>query len=106
MSEFMGLVYGVYEAKEKGFAPGGASLHSMMTPHGPDAEAFLKATHATLKPARLEGTMAFMFESSFSMAVTQWAEQTCGKLDHTYHHSWQGLQKNFEPSWKPSEEEG
>lgn len=29
MSEFMGLIVGKYEAKESGFRPGGASLHSM-----------------------------------------------------------------------------
>ena len=29
-----------YEAKEEGFCPGGATLHSMMTPHGPDAQCF------------------------------------------------------------------
>ena len=40
MSEFMGLILGKYEAKEEGFAPGGATLHSMMTPHGPDADCF------------------------------------------------------------------
>lgn len=56
MSEFMGLIYGAYEAKEGGFKPGGASLHSMMTPHGPDEQAFNKATHADLKPVKLEGT--------------------------------------------------
>jgi len=27
MSEFMGLILGRYEAKEEGFAPGGATLH-------------------------------------------------------------------------------
>ena len=52
----MGLIKGVYEAKEGGFMPGGASLHSMMTPHGPDDKAFNKATTAELKPVRLEGT--------------------------------------------------
>uniref|UniRef100_A0A914ZS86 Homogentisate 1,2-dioxygenase n=1 Tax=Parascaris univalens TaxID=6257 RepID=A0A914ZS86_PARUN len=36
MSEYMGLICGTYEAKESGFKPGGGSLHSMMTPHGPD----------------------------------------------------------------------
>ena len=56
MSEFMGLIYGVYEAKEGGFMPGGASLHSMMTPHGPDVQAFDKATTAELKPVKLDGT--------------------------------------------------
>ena len=40
MSEFMGLIKGQYDAKEEGFVPGGASLHNMMLPHGPDADAF------------------------------------------------------------------
>ena len=101
MSEFMGLVYGHYQAKEEGFLPGGASLHSMMTPHGPDLEAFEKASHGELRPAKLEGTMAFMFESSFSLAVTCWGQEGCGKLDHSYYKCWQGLKKKFDPNWKP-----
>ena len=28
MSEFMGLIYGVYDAKPEGFVPGGSSLHN------------------------------------------------------------------------------
>ena len=50
-SEFMGLICGKYEAKEAGFVPGGATLHSMMTPHGPDANCFDKASNADLKVA-------------------------------------------------------
>lgn len=46
---------------------------------------------------------AFMFESSLSMAITEWAEKTCQKLDHTYYTCWQGLKKNFDPNWKPPE---
>lgn len=58
MSEFMGLIKGHYEAKEEGFQPGGASLHSIMTPHGPDVECFEKNSTAELKPERIaEGTM-------------------------------------------------
>ncbi len=56
MSEFMGLIHGRYEAKQEGFMPGGATLHSMMTPHGPDAHAFSKASTAPLTPVKLEGT--------------------------------------------------
>lgn len=42
----------------EGFQPGGASLHSMMTPHGPDGDCFEKASDAPLKPQRVaEGTM-------------------------------------------------
>ena len=49
MSEFMGLICGQYEAKEGGFVPGGATLHSMMTPHGPDANCFNKASNSEQK---------------------------------------------------------
>ena len=57
MSEFMGLILGKYEAKEEGFAPGGATLHSMMTPHGPDAQCFQAATDMELKAMKVaEGT--------------------------------------------------
>jgi homogentisate 1,2-dioxygenase len=34
MSEFMGLIYGQYDAKPDGFVPGGSSLHNCMLPHG------------------------------------------------------------------------
>lgn len=58
MSEYMGLIVGSYEAKAGGFRPGGASLHSMMTPHGPDAVCFEKASTEALKPQRVaDGTM-------------------------------------------------
>ncbi|XP_053662679.1 homogentisate 1,2-dioxygenase [Anopheles marshallii] len=96
MSEFMGLIFGRYEAKEGGFLPGGASLHSMMTPHGPDHRCFEGASNAALKPERIaDGTQAFMFESSLSMAVTRWGEETCQKLDARYYECWQALEKHF-----------
>uniref|UniRef100_A0A673IPV5 Homogentisate 1,2-dioxygenase n=1 Tax=Sinocyclocheilus rhinocerous TaxID=307959 RepID=A0A673IPV5_9TELE len=102
MSEFMGLIKGHYEAKE-GFQPGGASLHSIMTPHGPDVDCFEKNSTAVLKPERVaEGTMAFMFESSFSMAVTKWGLDTCHRLDKSYYKCWEALKNHFNPNWKPS----
>jgi homogentisate 1,2-dioxygenase len=101
MSEFMGLILGRYEAKEEGFAPGGATLHSMMTPHGPDANCFEDWTHRQLGPIRVaEGTQAFMFESSLSLALTKWGEETCQKVDKEYFKCWQGLKKNFNPGKK------
>ncbi|CAB4060897.1 HGD [Lepeophtheirus salmonis] len=64
MSEFMGLILGKYEAKEEGFCPGGATLHSIMTPHGPDADCFNIWSNKELGPMKVaEGTMAFMFLS-------------------------------------------
>ena len=73
MSEFMGLVYGQYDAKPQGFQPGGCSLHNMMLPHGPDREAFESASNAELKPHKLEHTMAFMLETRFPQRVTAYA---------------------------------
>ena len=63
MSELMGLVTGVYDAKAEGFVPGGASLHSRMSAHGPDAETTEHAENAELKPHKLDGTMASTFET-------------------------------------------
>ena len=83
MSEFMGLIYGVYDAKPQGFVPGGFSLHNCMLPHGPDAEAFAAASTADLKPVRYEGTMAFMFETFYPQRVTAYAAglpQAAGQL--------------------------
>ena len=70
MSEFMGLLYGQYDAKEEGFTPGGFSLHNMMLPHGPDKAAFDKASQADLKPVKLTNTMAFMWETRFPQQLT------------------------------------
>jgi len=73
MSEFMGLIYGQYDAKPHGFVPGGISLHNCMLPHGPDVESFERASAAELKPHKLEGTMAFMFETRGVQRVTKYA---------------------------------
>ena len=71
----MGLVQGRYDAKERGFAPGGMSLHNMMLAHGPDAFGFEKASNADLKPVKLEDTMAFMFETRFPQQPTRFAAE-------------------------------
>ncbi|HMM79777.1 MAG TPA: homogentisate 1,2-dioxygenase [Pyrinomonadaceae bacterium] len=94
MSEYMGLIYGAYDAKEEGFVPGGGSLHNQMSAHGPDLDAFEKASNADLKPQKLEGTMAFMFESRYIIRPTRFAMET-SKLQHEYGEVWQGLKKNF-----------
>ncbi len=51
--------------------PGGVSLHNTMLPHGPDVEAFEAASNVELKPRKLEGTLAFMFETRFPQRVTR-----------------------------------
>lgn len=94
MSEFMGLIYGVYDAKPEGFVPGGFSLHNCMLPHGPDTQAYDHATTVELKPHKLTGTMAFMFESRFPQHVTAWAAEL-ETLQESYLDCWQGLDKRF-----------
>jgi homogentisate 1,2-dioxygenase len=94
MSEFMGLVMGQYDAKPEGFKPGGASLHNSYVPHGPDSEAFDKASGAELKPHKLDATLAFMFETRWPLKPTAWA-LTEAPLEATYARCWQGLADNF-----------
>jgi homogentisate 1,2-dioxygenase len=97
MSEFMGLVYGVYDAKPEGFVPGGMSLHNQMLPHGPDADAFAHASNAELKPVKLANTLAFMFETRFRQRVTQYAA-SLDTRQADYAACWNGLPKHFNPS--------
>jgi homogentisate 1,2-dioxygenase len=97
MSEFMGLIQGVYDAKPQGFVPGGMSLHNCMLPHGPDAEAFELASTMELKPVRQSNTMAFMFETRFPQRVTKYAAEL-GTLQHNYVDCWSGIAKHFDPA--------
>ncbi|HEU5017068.1 MAG TPA: homogentisate 1,2-dioxygenase [Pseudolabrys sp.] len=97
MSEFMGLVYGVYDAKPQGFVPGGMSLHNQMLPHGPDADAFTHASNVDLKPVKLTNTLAFMFETRFRQRITRYAAEL-PSLQDDYIDCWRGLQKHFDPN--------
>ncbi len=99
MSEFMGLIYGIYDAKPEGFVPGGFSLHNMMLPHGPDVPAYEQASTVDLKPHKLTGTMAFMFETRFPQRVTHYAASLAG-LQHDYIDCWTGLKRRFDPTKK------
>jgi homogentisate 1,2-dioxygenase len=96
MSEFMGLVHGQYDAKPEGFKPGGMSLHNSMVPHGPDAEAFDKASSAPLAPHKLDNTLAFMFESRWRFKPTAFALGG-GALDARYADCWSALKDSFQP---------
>jgi len=95
MSEFMGLIKGEYDAKEGGFEPGGASVHNMMIPHGPDAAAFEKASNADLAPAKLDDTMAFMFETRLPQQLTKFAAETQHR-QKDYVDCWSGIEKKFD----------
>jgi homogentisate 1,2-dioxygenase len=96
MSEFMGNIVGTYDAKEKGFIPGAASLHSCMAGHGPEAEVFDKASNANLQPMKIgSGSMAFMFETCYMMKISEYALDE-KHLDTEYYKCWEGFTKQFD----------
>jgi len=95
MNEYMGLIFGQYDAKAEGFEPGGGSLHNCMSGHGPDAATFEAASGAKLQPQYLGDTLAFMFESRLILHPTRFAMETPA-LQRDYWRCWQGLEKHFE----------
>eukprot|EP00580_Thalassiosira_gravida_P008772 CAMPEP_0201634210 /NCGR_PEP_ID=MMETSP0493-20130528/7234_1 /ASSEMBLY_ACC=CAM_ASM_000838 /TAXON_ID=420259 /ORGANISM="Thalassiosira gravida, Strain GMp14c1" /LENGTH=548 /DNA_ID=CAMNT_0048106037 /DNA_START=104 /DNA_END=1750 /DNA_ORIENTATION=+ len=108
MTEFMGLIHGEYDAKKGkksdgdatdasggGFVPGGASLHPIMTPHGPDAESyFANVENSCDGPVKFEGGLAFMFESSAMCRVSRYALE-CEHREVDYASCWDGLVGSF-----------
>lgn len=95
MSEYMGLIEGVYDAKEEGFVPGGGSLHNCMSAHGPDSDTFEKASNVELSPFKIENTMAFMFESSLVYKTTEFGLNS-NLRQKDYQECWSGLKSHFE----------
>lgn len=95
MSEFMGLLGGVYDGKAEGFLPGGASLHNIMAGHGVDKATWEKESgrksEAAVKVG--EGGVAFMWESDRPMGVTRRAMEM---KEETYQAtSWGGYDRLF-----------
>jgi homogentisate 1,2-dioxygenase len=90
MSEAMGLIHGAYDAKAEGFAPGGLSLHNMMSGHGPDLESWQKASEAALQPTKIAGTMAFMVETCWPYRPTRFA---LDRAQDDYDQAWAGFPK-------------
>ena len=91
----MGLIEGDYDAKTGGgFRPGGASLHSMLIPHGPDAETVSNAQiKDTSKPEWIgEGSMAFMFETSLFLKMPP---SIVNLAQSTYQQCWQEIPDKF-----------
>ena len=91
MSEFMGNIQGTYDAKEVGFDAGCSSLHSTMTPHGPDTDTYVKASNAKDAPYKVpETNLAFMFESCYMLKTTKFAFEDV-VVEKDYATCWQGL---------------
>ena len=84
---------------ELGVTPGprtspGSTL--LLVPHGPDADAFDKASANDLVPQKLDNTLAFMFESRYRFVPTEFAING-GALDQDYAACWGGLEDRFTP---------
>ena len=94
MSELMGLVHGVYDAKAEGFLPGGISIHNCLQGHGPDVATFDRASTAELKPHKIDDTLAFMWESKYIFRPTKFA-LGAPQLQRGYEAVWGGFKKRF-----------
>jgi homogentisate 1,2-dioxygenase len=94
MSEAMGLIHGAYDAKAEGFAPGGLSLHNLMSGHGPDVASWKAASEAELKPVKLDSTMAFMVESCWPFMPTHFA---LDRAQPDYDEAWADFPKAILP---------
>lgn len=94
MNEYMGLIYGNYDAKSDGFLPGGSSLHNCMSAHGPDAKSYEHAIKAELKPEYCEDTLAFMLESCYPWRTAEFA-LTTDYRQSDYLKCWEGLKSRF-----------
>jgi len=95
MSELMGNIYGIYDAKPKGFVPGGMSLHNCMLPHGPDRAAFEHGSTEPMVPVYQAETMQFMFETRFPQHLTAFAASEAPMQDD-YIDCWDSLEKKFD----------
>jgi len=102
MAEFMGMIYGSYDAKSAAdFGPGCASLHNVMTPHGPDRQTVMKETDRGSRedlinePVKFSGGLAFMFETSLVLKLTPYAAEA-SHLDVNYTDCWNDIPDLFQ----------
>jgi homogentisate 1,2-dioxygenase len=94
MTEFMGLVHGVHDAKAEGFVPGGASLHNMWAAHGPDGPTHEDAAARELVPEKLAGSLAFLVETRWPIVTTEIA-RTAAHRQSGYDDAWSTLTRQF-----------
>ncbi len=66
-----------------------------MSPHGPDAATFERASAGELAPHKIDGTLAFMFETRLAFHVTEFGQRG-GTLQSDYAECWQGLKRHTE----------
>ena len=92
MSEYMGYIQGVYDAKDQTVSLGESTLHSCMSAHGPEASVFERESNIELKPIKYgQDSLAFMFETTYMLKVNVENE-----VDQDYYRCWQGIKKLFQ----------
>jgi homogentisate 1,2-dioxygenase len=91
MTEFMGLLQGVYDAKAEGFLPGGASLHNCMSAHGPDAETWERATRAELKPHKIRWRSCSKAVTPCGLRATPSNPQSCNMIISKVGKAWRNI---------------
>lgn len=94
MSEFMGLIYGQYDAKNEEFAPGGASIHNAWVPHGPDRDTVLQQIDGKTQPEYFDKGLAFMLETCHIWQPTVSAFAHPSRQPH-YQQCWQNMPRYF-----------
>ena len=94
MSELMGLIEGIYDAKAEGFLPGVISIHNSFIPHGPDSAAYESATQADLGPVKGPDALAIMWESRYRWSPTPWA-MSLPELQDDYADRWANLGREY-----------
>jgi homogentisate 1,2-dioxygenase len=65
-----------------------------MSAHGPDAETCERASNTRLEPRKIEDTMAFMFESRFTLSLSEYALHAA-ELQPDYYEAWQNIKRRF-----------
>lgn len=95
VSEFMGLIYGVYDVKVEGFVLGGVLLYNCMSGYGLDVVIFDKVLVVDLSRLDvIKDMMVFMFEICGVICfIVQVMDVVYWQCDYQY--CWQGLKVNF-----------
>ncbi|KAK2025125.1 homogentisate 1,2-dioxygenase [Colletotrichum zoysiae] len=94
-SELMGLIYGDYGGRSDEFRPGSISFECGFVPHGVAYEQFAAASREDPPVMRISlGSIAFMFETSRALTITDYAWHSEEKHEHDP-KMWDDLVDNF-----------
>ncbi|KAJ0309713.1 hypothetical protein Brms1b_009108 [Colletotrichum noveboracense] len=94
-SELMGLIYGEYGGRSDEFQPGSISFECGFVPHGVAYEQFAAASKEDPPVMQIShGSIAFMFETSRALTITDWAWNSKEKHEHDP-KMWDDLVDNF-----------